>query len=795
MKHIVTLLFLSFYTTVLCFAQAPKHTVNGQIKERSTKTEIPFVTLVIVDGQGKNLVSGMADEKGRFSLTFSGANEVTIQFSFMGYAKLTKALILAEGKTTTDLGTILMEPDPTLLKEVSVTSEKSAISLKLDKKVFEVGRDILSQSGSVSELLSGVPSVSVDPGGAISLRGNSSVLVLINGRRSGLTAGGALEQVAADQVERVEVITNPSSRYDASGSAGIINIVLKKNKKSGFNGQIRLVGGTPNETRVSPSLNFKSNKINLFSTIGVRFSDYVGLYTTNQSVRQNGTSVLLNQRQDENRHDDGRMAYFGADYQPDSLNTITLAYLLNATKDHDKTRLGYDYSIMGAGLDSALHRNGESWERRNYNQLEFNYTRLFKKPGKKLTVDMQYDFWNSDKDWNLSTQKTAPALQELPQIRTSSIGSNRDFAAQSDMTIPIDSNAVLEYGIKGENRSVSSDFLAQSETATGWATIDGIDNGVIYNELIGSGYIQLRNKTGHFSYQLGLRGEYTRVKIADRNNAYDNLKNYFKLFPTVHLSYEAVKGTTLQLSYSRRINRPALNDLYPFNELTDFNSRYVGNPELNPSYADVFELGLLTHLGTLTVNPSVYYQHQTGLMIDYSYRENGLFISTPVNIDLEQRSGIELSLLYNPYKWLQMNMELNAYRFRQEGFYSSQDFAFSGHTITGRFGTQVKLPGKSSVQLRYNFSGPRDAAQSKRKAIHGIDLGLAQNFWKDRASLLFDVSNLFELRKFSTTTTGQDFTVSQVSIPNGARYRLTFVYRLNLTGDQGVRQAKSGNRN
>ncbi|RBQ09050.1 TonB-dependent receptor domain-containing protein [Pedobacter miscanthi] len=794
MKHFAILFLLSFYSVLFCFAQVPKHTITGQVKERSAKTEIPFVSIIVVDGDGKNLVSGMADEKGKFSLTFSGGNKPTAQFSFMGYTKLTKTLILTEGKTANDLGTVLMEPDVTLLKDVSVTAEKSAISLKLDKKVFEVGKDILSQSGSVSELLSGVPSVSVDPGGAVSLRGNSSVLVLINGRRSGLTAGGALEQVSADQVERVEVITNPSSKYDAAGSAGIINIILKKNKKSGFNGQLRLVGGVPNETRISPSLNFKSNKINLFSTIGVRFSDYVGLYTTDQSVKQNGASVLLSQRQNENRHDDGQMAYFGADYQPDSLNTFTLAYLLNATKDHDKSRLGYDYSKAGAGLDSALNRNAESWERRNYNQLEFNYTKLFKKPGKKLTVDMQYDFWHSDKDWNLVTQKTAPALLQLPQIRTSSIGSNRDFAAQSDMSVPLDSNSVLEYGIKGENRSVRSDFLAQSETANGWATIDGIDNGVVYNELIGSGYLQLRNKMGRFSYQLGLRGEYTRVKIADRNNIYDNLKNYFKLFPTVHLGYEPAKGTTLQLSYSRRINRPSLNDLYPFNELTDFNSRYVGNPELNPSYADVFELGLLTHFGTLTVNPSVYYQHQSGLIIDYNYRENGLFISTPVNIDLEQRSGIELSMIYNPYKWLQMNMEMNAYRFRQQGFYSSQDFAFSGNMLTGRFGTQIKLPSKSSLQLRYNFSGPRNSAQSKRAAIHGIDLGLAQNLWKDRASVLFDVNNLFELRKFSTTTTGQDFNITQVFIPNGARYRLTFVYRLNLTNDQGIRQAKSGNR-
>ncbi|MBE5320904.1 TonB-dependent receptor [Pedobacter sp. MR2016-19] len=784
------------YTLLICFcgkssAQLKERVFSGQVKEKSSNIEIPFVSIAILDLEGKNIASGMADEKGNFSISIMQKGKITIEFNFMSYRKISQPIETDKNKF--DLGTILMEPDPMVLKEVSITATKSAVSLTLDKKVFEVGKDILSQSGSVTELLSGVPSVSVAPGGAVSLRGNSSVLVLINGRRSGLTAGAALEQLPADQVEKVEVIANPSSKYDASGSAGIINIVLKKNKKSGFNGQVRLVGGIPNETRFSPSLNYKSNKLNLFSTIGLRFSDYVGLYKTDQNVIQNGINSRLNQRQDENRHDDGRLVYFGADYQPDSLNTITVAYLLNATKDHDKTKLAYNY--FSSVQDSSLIRLGESWERRNYNQLEFNYTKLFKKPGKKLTVDMQYDFWNSTKNWNLSTQRILPSLQQRPEIRTNSIGSSKDFAAQSDMVIPISNNSTVEYGIKAENRKVSTGFLAESETANVWFIIDDIDNDVAYNEFIGSAYMQFRSKIKNFSYQLGLRSEYTEVNIMDSRGLYDSKKDYLKLFPTVHLGYSLSKSTSLQLSYSRRINRPNLNSLYPFNELTDYNSRYIGNPNLNPSYANVFELGLLGHIGVLTVNPSFYYQHNNGVIIDYSYREDGLFISMPINIRLEERSGAELLLLYNPYKWLKMNMELNVYHFNQAGIYASQDFGYSGNTFTSRFGTQVKLQSKFSVQARYNFSGAVNNAQSNLKSVHAIDMGVGQSFLKDKASLLFDVSNLFNLRKFSTTTTGREFIISQVVSPNAARYRLTFVYRLNLSGDQSVRQAKSGNRN
>ncbi|MDQ0641495.1 outer membrane receptor protein involved in Fe transport [Pedobacter sp. W3I1] len=790
MKHIAIIYTLIIYFSLNASAQLKQRLFFGQIREKSSNAEIPFVSIAILNPEGKPGASAMADDKGKFSVSTMLQGKVTLEFSFMSYRKISRIIDTDQSKI--DLGTILMEPDPLVLKDVSVTAIKSPVNLSLDKKVFEVGKDILSQSGSVTELLSGVPSVSVAPGGAVSLRGNSSVLVLINGRRSGLTAGTALGQLSADQVDRVEVIANPSSKYDASGSAGIINIVLKKNKKGGFNGQVRVVGGIPNETRFSPSLNYKSNKLNLFSTIGLRFSDYVGLYKTDQSVNQNGINSMLNQRQDENRHDDGRLVYFGADFQPDSLNTITMAYLRNATKDHDKTTLAYNY--FSTAPDSSLVRSGESWEQRDYNQIEFNYTKLFKKPGKKLTLDMQYDFWNSAKNWNLSTQRISPYPEQRPEIRTTSIGSSKDFAAQSDMVIPLDSNSTLEYGVKGENRKVGSNYLAESRVGSVWTIIDNIDNGVAYNEFIGSAYLQFRSKVKHFSYQAGLRSEYTQVSINDRKEIYDNKKNYVKLFPTVHLAYELGKGTSLQWSYSRRINRPSLYSLYPFNELTDYNSRYIGNPDLNPSYANVFELGLLKRIGTLTINPSLYYQHNTGVILDYSYRENGLFISMPVNISLEERSGAELSILYNPYKWLQMNMEVNAYHFRQAGIYASQDFAYSGSTITSRFGAQVKLPSKSSLQARYNFSGAVNNAQNNMKAVHAIDMGIAQNFLKDKASLLFDVSNLFNLRRFSTTTVGKDFKITQENSPNAARYRLTFVYRLNLTGDQAVRQAKSGNR-
>lgn len=681
------------------------------------------------------------------------------------------------------------------LKEVAVTADKPGISLKLDKKIFIVGKDILSQNGSANDLLNNLPAVTVSPAGVVSLRGNSSVLILINGRKTGLTQSNALEQIPAGQIDRIEVITNPSARYDASGSAGIINIILKKNNKSGFTGQVRVAAGIPNDARLNPSLNYKSDKINLFSTFGIRNSDYVGLYHTDQLIQHpDQTTTQYKQLKKEDRHDDGKLLYLGADYFLNEHNTITAAYLMNATKDHDKTRINYDY--RNHNLDSNLIRNGESWEKRSYNQLEFNYTRTFKVPRKKFTVDMQYDFWNSEKDWALNTWRVLPNPETLPGIRTRSVGQSRDFLLQTDYLQPVDLKSMLEFGLKIENRRVNSEYKAENQEDDTWRIIDQLDNKLNYKELIGGGYTQFSSKWNRFSYLFGIRAEFSKVKIEDRDRTYLNQKDYTRLFPTAHIGYQIKETTTLQLSYSKRINRPSLSLLYPFNELTDFNAQYMGNPNLNPSYANIFELGFLQNWQKITLNPSIYTQYIDQPIQDYTYlRAGSTFITTPINIDKEIRRGFELSILYQPTKMLQLNAEFNLYAFKQRGLYQMQDFNFSGEAMTGRLSTQIKLPARFGFQGRYNFRSGERNAQSHTAAIHALDLGISKNLFKEKATLVIDGTNILNSRQFKTRTTGNNYLLQQTNNPNADRYRISFVYKFNNKEGQAVRQAKTGNRN
>ncbi|AHJ97818.1 outer membrane beta-barrel family protein [Hymenobacter swuensis] len=792
-----TWLYLCLWLLLTGAAQAqptvgPGRTLAGKVQDHGSGAPVPFATVNVKDATDKLLTGGISDENGVFRLDGIPAQAVTVEFRFIGYQTLSQAL--AKGTGRLDVGTVRLMPDATQLGEVTVTGERPAISLQLDKKVFEVGKDVLSQNGSANDVLNGVPSVAVTPAGGVSLRGNPNVTVLVNGRRSGLTQSNALDQIPADQIERVEVITNPSARYDAAGSAGIINIVLKKNRKGGLSGQIRLVSGLPNDTRANPSLSYKSSKFNVFATAALRLTDYVGRYSTNQLTGPTTDQTRLHQQQRENRHDDGRLLYFGFDYYLNEHNTLTASFLKNATQDHDKTTLQYDYASRTP--DSSLVRTGESWERRSYQQLDVNYTRLFAQAGRKLTADLQYDFWNSAKDWVLATSSTTPVVQALPGIRTSSVGASQDLVVQTDLVQPLSSRYLLEAGLKLESRRVSSDFLAEEQLGPDWAIFRGINNQLLYQELILGAYTQLGSKTKTFSYLLGLRTELTRITVQDREGTYNNQKRYDRLFPTLNLSYQFGESTTARLNYSKRINRPALWMLHPFNELTDLNAQYVGNPDLNPSYGDVVELGLLRHWSAVTFSPAVYYQRNTGFIQTYVSRDAaGTFISSPINLSREIRRGLELSVQYTPVPWLPLNAALNGYTFTQQGRYQERNLNFSGQVLTGRLSAQVKLPAKFGVQGRYNFTGVQRNAQTRTLAIHTLAMGLSKNLLRDKATLVLDATNVLNSDQQRTRTTGENYEFNQVSSPNAARYRLSFAYRFNLQDGQAVRQAKSSNRN
>jgi len=767
--------------------------VAGRITDSTSGKHVPFATVVIKNDSARVVAGAMTSEKGTFEIIDVPIGRFTLEVQCIGYGRFSRQLTVTADAPRVNAGTLRLPVNATTLKEQVVEGEAADVVIKLDRKIYSMGKDLLSQSGSAKDVLDNIPSVTVDAKGTVSLRGNSNVNVLINGKTSGLTLANALDQIPADNIDKVEVITSPSARYEADGSAGIINIILKKNKKNGLSGQARLTGGIPTDSRASLSLSYKTGKINLFSTLGYRYSNYVGKYSSSQEITDPASNKvnLMHFTQDEKRHDDGKLLYIGADYFIDSKNSITAAFFRNSTTDSDDDDLNYGYASSGI-KDSSIYRRGVSKEWRNYNQAEFNYTRTFALEGRKFTMDLQYDFWDSDKQWDLKTEKLLPEKQ-LSTIRTSSVGSSKDFLLKSDYVSPWGKNASMEAGVQLENRRVSSDYKAEELKGQDWTIYDDINNILDYKEQIGGAYFQFQHKVKNFTYQLGLRDEYTIVKISDRKGQFSNNKEYNRLFPTANLAYRLKGGTSLQINYSKRITRPSLELIYPFVELTNLNSQYLGNPDLNPSYTDVFEFDLMHRWKKVSINPSIYFQHTKDFVLFYTYLGDDMFLTIPVNLKGENRYGTTISVTYDPIKTLNFGGEFNLYGFSQSGVYQERNFDFSDYSWSIRLNGRLKLPYKFNLQGRYNLIGAQNNAQTSTESYYYVDMGLGKNILHDKMSFVFDVSNMLNTRQIKKETRAQHYIFRQTSNNNAQRYRLSMSYRFNKK-DMNDRREKNSNR-
>jgi outer membrane receptor protein involved in Fe transport len=769
-------------------------TIEGTVVSVSNET-LPYASVILKDSNQKLVEGVVTNENGRFIFSKIAIGSYNLEVQYIGFISISRNVIISRSTRKVNLKSLQLKEDATTLDEVVVQGETSEVTMKLGKKVFNVGKDLSSQNGSATDVLGNVPSVNVSPTGVVSLRGNTNVQIMINGRRSALTQAQALEQISADIIKSVEVITNPSAKFDASGSSGIINIILKKNRKAGMNGQVRLVAGIPDDYRAYGNINYKADKFNFFTNFGARYTDYEGTYTKQQSTIFNGVITDLVQDEDENRHDDGKMYYLGTDYAINDKNTLTVAYYRNETKDTDVTYLNYDFSNSGTKTQS-LFTTGNSREKRDYNQIEANYTKLFEKKGRRFTIDFQYDFWNSEKKWDLVTDETFPNAINNATIKTRGTGETNDVAFQTDYQTPINTTTNLETGVKFESRDISNYFLAEQLVNGNFETIDNIDNTLKYKEKIASGYAQLNGKKNKVSYQIGLRIENTDVSIHATNNALNTDNSYTNLFPSATLGYEFKENLSGQLSYSKRINRPSLWFLNPFYELKDFTARFTGNPNLKPTYSDAFEVSFIYNINKLRLSPSVYYLNSTDVVQFETKKDgNGVFIQSPINLDEEKRYGVELSASLSPLKWLRFNSDFNLYSYEQNGIIDGKDAAFSDKTWFVNFTTNVKLSKSTRMQTSLYYQGERSNAQITTEPITNLNFGISKNILKNKGSIIFNASNILNTRTDKQEIVGDNYKINQERSRNAQRFSLSFVYKFNQKPSDKNRRANRSNRN
>lgn len=779
---------------------------------------LEFATVSVVNANEPADVTGVVtNSQGNFSIEVpEGTYNVIVEFISYETKKFNDRYVDSD----LNLGTITLGLDSDSLDEVLVQAETTQVSVQLDKKIYNIGKDLTTAGGTVSDALNNVPSVSVDIEGGISLRGNQNVRILINGKPSAMAGFGdtnVLSQLPAEAIERVEVITSPSARYDAEGTAGILNIILRQKETLGFNGSVNLNLGHPDNAGLSANLNYRTNDFNIFTNIGWRYFDapqnnfsdteYLRRFNSDGEIVRPEYDRIREERETErlNRNYNGN---FGIEYFLTEQSSLTASIFYRYGEDEDETLNNSDRYIGGNLVEETLRRELQSEEDNSY-QISINYQNKFNDEGHELTADFQFEndaevqntFINED---YISTNQENPNAFQREEVYTEE--DQKEYLIQADYVLPLGEDARFEAGYRGNFENEITDYrLQQEDLATGnLVTNDTLTNIFDYSENVNALYSQYGTKFGKFSFLLGLRLENTQLKgdinsrLSDEElveafgfpiqTEFDN--NYLGLFPTVNLIYELSSDggeeENITVGYNRRINRPRGWYINPFPSRSSRTNVFQGNPNLQPAFASAFDIGYLKRWEKLTFTSSVYYQHETDSF--ERVEENtgqettdGIDIirTIPINLATNKRTGAELGILYNPADWLRLNSSFNFFQFETEGEFNGVDYGAKNTSWFARFSSKVTLPGAIDWQTNAFYRGPQENAQTKNEGIFSLDLALSKEILNESVTLSLNVRDLLNSRKRKSFTSTEFFNRESEFQWRQRQINFSVIYRFN----------------
>ncbi|KQC29528.1 outer membrane beta-barrel family protein [Flagellimonas eckloniae] len=739
-------------------AQQWSTTFNGKVVEKSSGLPVAFATVAVVDNETKKAIDGTTTlDDGTFSLK-TNVTDCYIEISFLGFE--TKVLQVPDTKNKqNDLGTIEISEDAQKLAEVVVQGEVSQTVFKLDKRVFNVGKDLSTTGASALEVLNNVPSVNVNIEGQISLRGSQGVQVLINGKPSILTSdeNNALGTITADMIDRVEVITNPSAKYDAEGTSGIINIVIKKEEQKGLNGSISVNSGAPNNHSVGISLNRRTEKFNLFTQLGAGYRELPNEITVRNTDLTTGNVVLSNG--EEFRNEEFYNFILGTDYyfSPTSVLTLSGNFALEIEDQPSTTNFT---ALDGLGDLTSQWERTEVTEARNPKfQYELQYKKdfeddedhdlLFSALGNFFGKDQSSEFLDStvsgeDRD---AEQNTRTNFQESV------------FTFKLDYTKPFLDKFSVETGAQYILNDVSNDFEVENLENGGFVVDPSLTNIFEFDQNVLGVYGTTAYEGEKWGLKAGLRVENTEVGTLLVNTDESNDQNYTNLFPSAHTSYKFSEKVSLQAGYSRRIYRPRLWDLNPFfNIRNNFNIRQ-GNPDLLPEFTDSYEVTGIFFVGKTPLNLGLYHRYTNDIIERISFFEDNVNITRPENIGTNNAWGMEFNTKYSPVKWLTFNLDFNYNTFSRQGSFEETVFDFSADQWSSKLLTKIKMPWDIDFETTGNYQSAYQTVQGEISDIAFLDLGIRKKILKGKAVLNMSVRDAFASRIQENQIAQNDFEV------------------------------------
>ena len=814
--------FLLFSFTSFAQENLPEYEVSGNVTDEAGNP-LEYATISFQSTKDPNkLTGGITDAQGDFAIDVPEGNYI-ITAEFIGFSP--KKFPARQINSDTDLGRIVLGMAAGELEEVIVTAETTQVEVRLDKKIYNIGKDLTTAGGTVADALNNVPSVAVDIEGGISLRGNDNVRILINGKPSAMAGFGntdVLSQLPADAIERVEVITSPSARYDAEGTAGILNIILKKEKTLGFNGSVSAQVGHPDQAGLSANINYRTDKFNLFNTTGFRYFDAPGnsFSDTYYFEREDSDPYRIIEDREMQRLNRNFNTNFGIEYYITDMSSITATAFLRYGEDEDlTTNISQRFDTSDPSNLGSLVRRTERieavLEEDNSYQFSLNYINKFNDSGHQLTADLQYE---NDSETQTSVVNEELLLNELPEEpdffdeEAITEETQQEYLIQADYVLPIGEESQFEAGFRGNFEEEFTDYVLELEDPlTGNFVVDDtLSNDFTYNENVLSLYSQYGTKFGDFSFLLGLRLENTQLKgkiqseltEAELQDAYgipidtDFDNNYLGLFPTVNIIYEIDDRENITIGYNRRINRPGGWFMNPFPSRSSRINIFQGNPNLEPAFSNAFDMGYLKRWDELTLTSSVYYQRETNSFqrIEESTgeftEEDGILIirTIPVNFATNTRLGAEAGALYNPADWLRLNGSINFFQFDTEGDYKGEFYSAKNTSWFARFSSKVTLPAEIQWQTNAFYRGASEDIQGTQDGLLSIDMALAKEFLNETLSLSLNVRDLLNSRKRESFTT-TDFYVRESRFQWRQRsVSLSLTYRFNQQKREQRRQ-------
>ena len=784
MMRLALLSLFTLSATLLLTAQSGE--LTGTLVQDGNGDPLGFATTVAYRTADSTMAANATtDVDGSFSMAVvPGTYYVEIQF--LGYDNLTlEAVEITEAAPSRDLGVIRMGQSGVALETVEVTTERSQMVMKLDKRVFNVGKDLTGAGNNAADILNNVPSVNVDPEGNVSLRGSNGVRILVDGKPSAMLSSGdvdALRRMQGDIIESVEVITNPSARYEAEGEAGIINIILKKNKQKGVNGSFGATAGAPDNYGGSYSLNYRRQQFNMFSNFGISYRRSPGGGSERQRFFNEDGSLRsrYDTETDQDRGGIGGNLQIGTDWFMNDRNQLTGSLLYRRSKDDNRTTIIYR-DIDGSGnLQQTTTRNVlENSENQNL-ESALNYTRTYARhEDQKLTAVAQYIL---DDDIELSdiTQRISDDNDPLLQ-KASNTEYETNLLLQADYVHPFNDSIKLEGGVRSTFRTIKNAFQVQEQDENGvFQVFDRFDDELEYNENIAAAYFIGSGEFGAIGVQLGVRGELSDVTAELLKSGVDNEQNYFNLFPSAAVTYQFSEANQLQVSYSRRLSRPYFRLLLPFSNFNNPRNNSVGNPTLRPEYTDSYEVGLLRYLPAGSVLGSIYYRRTTGVIERLILpADDGTTIRFPVNLGDRNAYGVELNFSYDLLEWWKLTSDFNLYTSQTTGFYNETDYGVDRTAWSGRIASTIDVTEKLQTQVSFDYNAPQDTPQGRDLATYAVDLGASLEILSGQGTLTLSGRDLFNTRVQRSIIDQQNYSSeSDFQWRRAQSVVLSFLYRL-----------------